>query len=117
MFGITEPAIYGVTLRFKKPFIFGCISGAVGAIVASFFHPYYFAYAGLPGPLTIVNGINEDFPMSIWGILIGVVIAIVLPIILIQIFGFGEDTAEQADSSAEAGQGVAEAEASCSSKQ
>ncbi|WP_340082395.1 beta-glucoside-specific PTS transporter subunit IIABC [Terribacillus sp. FSL K6-0262] len=112
MFGITEPAIYGVTLRFKKPFIFGCISGAVGAIVASFFHPYYFAYAGLPGPLTIVNGINEDFPMSIWGILIGVVIAIVLPIILIQIFGFGEDTAEQADSSAEAGQGVAEAEAS-----
>lgn len=112
LFGITEPAIYGVTLRFKKPFIFGCISGAVGAIVASFFHPYYFAYAGLPGPLTIVNGINEDFPMSIWGILIGVVIAIVLPIILIQIFGFGEDTAEQADSSAEAGQGVAEAEAS-----
>lgn len=37
LFGITEPAIYGVTLRFKKPFIFGCMSGAVGAVVASFF--------------------------------------------------------------------------------
>ncbi len=71
LFGITEPAIYGVTLRFKKPFIFGCISGAVGAVVASFFNPYYFAYAGLPGPLTVVNGINEQFPTSIWGILIG----------------------------------------------
>lgn len=95
LFGITEPAIYGVTLRFKKPFIYGCISGAVGAIVASFFNPYYYAYAGLPGPLTIVNGINADNPTSIWGIVIGSAIAIVLPIVLVQIFGFGEDTAKQ----------------------
>lgn len=97
LFGITEPAIYGVTLRFKKPFIFGCISGAIGAVAASFFNPYYFAYAGLPGPLTIVNGISSDYPTSIWGILLGAAIAIVLPIVLIQIFGYGEDTAKQAD--------------------
>ena len=96
IFGITEPAIYGVTLRFKKPFIFGCISGAVGAIIASFFNPYYFAYAGLPGPLTIVNSIDSAYPMSIWGILAGSLVAIVLPIVLIQFFGFGEDTAEKA---------------------
>lgn len=95
LFGITEPAIYGVTLRFKKPFIFGCISGAVGAIAASIFTPYYFAYAGLPGPLTIVNGISSDFPTSIIGILIGVAIALILPVVLIQMFGYGEDTVEQ----------------------
>lgn len=29
IFGITEPAIYGVTLRLKKPLICGCISAAV----------------------------------------------------------------------------------------
>ncbi|MFC0273367.1 beta-glucoside-specific PTS transporter subunit IIABC [Metabacillus herbersteinensis] len=98
LFGITEPAIYGVTLRFKKPFIFGCISGAIGAIAASFFNPYYFAYAGLPGPLTIVNGISADYPMSIWGILLGVAIAVILPVVLIQIFGYGEDTAKKAGS-------------------
>lgn len=98
LFGITEPAIYGITLRFKKPFIFGCISGAVGAIVASFFKPYYFAYAGLPGPLTIVNAISPDYPTSIWGVLIGVAIALILPVILIRIFGYGEDTAKQAGS-------------------
>ncbi|MDT8862437.1 beta-glucoside-specific PTS transporter subunit IIABC [Alkalihalobacillus sp. MEB130] len=96
LFGITEPAIYGITLRFKKPFIYGCIGGATGAIVASFFNPYYFAYAGLPGPLTLVNGINADYPSSIWGILIGSAIAIILPVVLIQIFGYGEDTAKQA---------------------
>jgi PTS system beta-glucosides-specific IIC component len=99
LFGITEPAIYGVTLRFKRPFIFGCISGGIGAIVASFFNPYYFAYAGLPGPLTIVNGINTEYPMSIWGILTGSAIAIILPVVLIQIFGYGEDTAKEADKS------------------
>ncbi|MBT2649163.1 PTS glucose transporter subunit IIA [Bacillus sp. ISL-34] len=99
LFGITEPAIYGVTLRFKRPFIFGCISGGIGAIVASFFNPYYFAYAGLPGPLTIVNGINADYPMSILGILTGCAIAIILPVVLIQIFGYGEDSAKEADMS------------------
>lgn len=96
IFGITEPAIYGVTLRFKKPFIIGSISGAIACIVASFFNPHYFAYAGLPGPLTIVNAYDGSMPSSIWGVLIGVVIAIVLPIILIQIFGYGDDTAKQA---------------------
>ncbi|MNW40188.1 PTS system beta-glucoside-specific EIIBCA component [compost metagenome] len=91
MFGITEPAIYGVTLKFKKPMIYGCISGGIGAIAASFFNPFYFAYAGLPGPLTLVNGISDESPMSIWGILIGAAIAFILPVILIQIFGYGED--------------------------
>ncbi|MBU8792042.1 beta-glucoside-specific PTS transporter subunit IIABC [Oceanobacillus caeni] len=104
IFGITEPAIYGVTLRFKKPFIFGCISGAVGAIVASFFKPSYFAYAGLPSPITIVNAIDSEYPMSIWGVLIGSAIAVVLPIILVQIFGFGEDTAKQANETLATGQ-------------
>jgi PTS system beta-glucosides-specific IIC component len=99
LFGITEPAIYGVNLRFKKPFIFGCISGAIGAVVASFFHPYYFAYAGLPGPLTVVNGISQDYPMSIWGILMGCAIAIILPVVLIQLFGYGEDAAKDAATS------------------
>ncbi|MBO3077783.1 PTS glucose transporter subunit IIA [Mammaliicoccus vitulinus] len=97
IFGITEPAIYGVNLRFKKPFIIACISGAIGAFVASFFNPKYYAYAGLPGPLTIVNGYNADNTSSIWGILIGTAIGIILPIILIQIFGYGEDTTEQVE--------------------
>lgn len=38
MLGITEPAIFGVNLRYVKPFIFGSIGGACGALVASLFH-------------------------------------------------------------------------------
>ncbi|RIP37332.1 PTS beta-glucoside transporter subunit EIIBCA [Staphylococcus gallinarum] len=95
IFGITEPAMYGINIRFKKPFIIACISGAIGAFVASFFNPKYYAYAGLPGPITVVNGYSSDNPTSIWGILIGSAIAIILPIILIQVFGYGEDTTEE----------------------
>lgn len=36
--GITEPAIFGVNLRFFKPFIAGCIGGGCGALYASFAH-------------------------------------------------------------------------------
>ncbi len=33
--GITEPAIFGVNLRFGKPFIMACVGGAAGALFAS----------------------------------------------------------------------------------
>ena len=36
--GITEPAIFGVNLRFFKPFIAGCIGGGCGALYASLAH-------------------------------------------------------------------------------
>ena len=36
--GITEPAIFGVNLRFLKPFIAGCIGGGCGALYASVVH-------------------------------------------------------------------------------
>lgn len=33
--GITEPAIFGVNMRYFKPFVCGCIGGACGALFAS----------------------------------------------------------------------------------
>ena len=99
LFGITEPAIYGVTLRFKRPFIYGCVAGGIGAVVASFFEPYYFAYAGLPSILTSVNAIDPKMPMSFIGLVIGLGVAIVTAIALNLIFGFGETPAKNKSSS------------------
>ena len=100
IFGITEPAIYGITLRLKKPFVCACVSGGVAAIVTSFFQSQYYVYAGLPGLLTIVNAINPKQPSSFIGEVVGVVIAIVLTIILIQIVGF-DDPVEESEEEAE----------------
>lgn len=100
IFGITEPTIYGVTLRLKKPFICGCVGGAVGAVVMSFFHSAYYAYAGLPGLLTIVNAISKDAPMSFIGEALACVIASVITIVAIQIVGF-DDPVDEAEVSEE----------------
>ena len=104
LFGITEPAIYGITLRFKKPFICGCIGGAVGSIVASFFSARYFIYAGLTGFLSIPNAIyNEaaaqkcaelgtagNYSSAVIGVLIGTAVACILAATLVQFVGFDD---------------------------
>ncbi|MDC6118393.1 glucose PTS transporter subunit IIA [Serratia rubidaea] len=90
VFGITEPALYGVTLRLKKPFICGCIGGALGALVTSFFGSYYYAYAGLPSLLTVVNAISAENPMSFIGELAGVATAIVSTMAMVYAVGFDD---------------------------
>lgn len=108
IFGITEPAIYGVNLRFKKPFICGCIAGAIGAVVGSFFNIAYYAYAGLPGLLTVVNSITPDNPKSIIGMLLGAAISFFGAIALVQIVGIGEKETnqERQDKKVEEGQPI-----------
>lgn len=93
IFGITEPAIYGVTLRLKKPFIAGCIGGAAGAVIVSLFHSVYYVYAGLPGVLTTVNAIGEN-TSSFTGMVVGVAATIVITILLVQIIGCDEKEPE-----------------------
>jgi len=55
--GITEPAIFGVNLRFYKPFLAGMIGGAVGSIFGAITGIGATAYGvtGIPGYLTINN--------------------------------------------------------------
>lgn len=98
IFGITEPAIYGVTLRLKKPFICGCIGGAAGALVVAFTHAMYYIYSGLPGMLTVVNAIDQSGtnPGSFVGELAALGVTIVVTIILVQIIGCDEKEVEAA---------------------
>lgn len=55
--GITEPAIFGVNFRFMKPFVFGMIGGACGAVFGAITKIGATAYGvtGIPGYLTIDN--------------------------------------------------------------
>lgn len=109
IFGITEPAIYGVTLRLKKPFIAGCIGGAVGAVIISFFNTVYYVYAGLPGLLTAVNAMGEN-PVSFTGMMIGVGATIVVTVLLVQIIGCDEKEPEPASGEHPSGKEVSTGE-------
>lgn len=55
--GITEPAIFGVNLRFIKPLICGIIGGAAGALLGSVFHIGATSYGvtGIPGFLITLD--------------------------------------------------------------
>ena len=61
--GITEPAIFGVNLRFFKPFLAGCIGGAAGALVAGLFQVSATAYGitGLFGILITTHNLVPYF--------------------------------------------------------
>lgn len=51
--GITEPAIFGVNLRFFRPFLAGCIGGAAGALTAGVLQVTATAY-GITGVFGIL---------------------------------------------------------------
>lgn len=57
--GITEPAIFGVNLRFIKPFIFGCLGGAAGGMIAGIIKlaGTGMGVTALPGALLYINDI------------------------------------------------------------
>lgn len=56
--GITEPAIFGVNLRYGKPFLMGLIGGAVGGFLAGIFNlaGTGMAITVIPGTLLYLNG-------------------------------------------------------------
>lgn len=89
--GITEPAIYGVTLPLRKPFVYGVIGGAIGGAISAAGGGGTTAFA-LPGGLTIPTyfGVG-NFAV----VMIGTGIAFVVPLVLTLVLGFHEDTLEE----------------------
>lgn len=80
--GITEPVMYGVNLKYKKPFAFGMASSAVAAAFLSLFHARAMAYAP-PGLFTIITYEADSFVF----IIIGALIAFGLAAVLTFLFG------------------------------
>lgn len=85
MLGITEPAIFGVNLRYGKPFVFGLVGGAAGGFLESLL--------GLEATgmsLTVIPGallyLNEQF---VWYILVNLV-AIAVAFALTYFFGYSD---------------------------
>ncbi|PAF30442.1 beta-glucoside-specific PTS transporter subunit IIABC [Paenibacillus sp. 7516] len=89
LMGITEPAMYGVNMRFKKPFVAALIGAAISGAFISFFQTKAYVIGGLAGLSGIPMIIGPTFVYA----LIGIVIAVVASAILTYILGF-EDVPE-----------------------
>ncbi len=74
--GITEPAIFGINLRFVKPFMYGCVGGACAGAVSGFLH-----LAGTGMGITVIPGMLlylDQLPQYLLVNAIGFVVAFVL---------------------------------------
>ena len=81
MLGITEPAIFGVNLRFLKPFIFGAVGGACGAMAASILGVSATG-TGVTGIFAILLALNNPIQF-----IISMAIAMAVAFVLTWLFG------------------------------
>ncbi len=85
IFGVTEPAIYGILLPLKKPFIISCIAGGIGGAFYGHFNFRKFILGGM-GIFELPNMMNPDgsagnIIIAFIGILISMVVGFVLTMV------------------------------------
>lgn len=83
IFGVTEPAIYGVTLPKKKPFVYSCIAGAIGGAFTGFMNTRSYSIGGL-GLFGLPCFIDTTGDMGITNM-----IYIIIAILIASAVGFG----------------------------
>lgn len=93
LMGVTEPAMYGVNMKYKKPFIAAMIGSAAGGGFALAFGAKAYALAGNGG----IPGLPGLVGQTFWYAFGGMVIAFVVAAIVTVLLGFQEeaDDAEQ----------------------
>jgi len=96
IFGVTEPAIYGVTLPRKKPFIISCIGAAVGGGITGLMGTKIYMMGGLGifgipsyiGP----KGIDQGF----YGAIMSITVSFVLGFVIMLFAGYKDEPAKEA---------------------
>lgn len=91
IFGITEPAVYGVNLPLRRPFIFGCVAGAVGGAIVglSDTHVYSFGFANIFTFAQMIPPGGVD--STLWGGVIGSLVALALSCVMTLVAGMPKD--------------------------
>ncbi|MDF2909829.1 MAG: beta-glucoside transporter subunit [Sporolactobacillus laevolacticus] len=93
LFGITEPAIYGINLKYKKGFIFGLVGGAVGGALISALGVKCFQYTPIMNIFEFPLFIGKNSSI-VWAI-ISFIVAWLTSFLLVIIFGFNESNTER----------------------
>ncbi|MGG7145243.1 PTS transporter subunit EIIC [Clostridium butyricum] len=87
LFGISEPAIFGVNLRFKYPIIAGCLASALasGYVYLTKVVSIGFGTTAVPG-FAIVNPANNGYINYIIAHLIAITAAIILTVLFAKVY-------------------------------
>ena len=98
IFGVTEPAIYGITLPRKKPFILSCVAAAVGGGIVGLMGTKGYILGGL-GIFGIPSYISPDgMDKGFYGAIAAIVISFILGFILVFFSGFKDEEVAESKS-------------------
>ena len=99
LFGISEPAIFGVNLRYRYPLIGGCIGGAAAGVFVYFskLTAFGFGTTAVPG-IAIANPANNGYLNYIIAHLIALVVGLVCTVIFGKASGKRQTATETAAS-------------------
>lgn len=85
--GVTEPAMYGINLKYGRAFATASVGGAVGGFLTGLMQVNMWGFAGsLIGVTSFINPQGVDF--SLWGFLIASLITVIVSFSLTYAFGF-----------------------------
>ncbi|MFQ0971819.1 beta-glucoside-specific PTS transporter subunit IIABC [Gilliamella sp. BG1] len=94
IFGVTEPAIYGVNLPLKKPFVIGCLSAAIGGAIVGYHHTvtYSFGMVSIFSFLQLIpiEGVDARF----YAVVIATIISFAIATIVTYFFGIPKDKSQ-----------------------
>ncbi|VUT08943.1 PTS beta-glucoside transporter subunit IIABC [Klebsiella spallanzanii] len=95
LFGITEPAVYGVNLPRRYPFIVACVSGGIGAAIVGFAQTKVYSF-GVPSIFTFMQTIPPTgVDYTVWACIIGSFLAMGLAFLGTLLFGlFGKKNSQ-----------------------
>jgi PTS system beta-glucosides-specific IIC component len=94
LMGVTEPAIYGAFVKFRKPFIAVLIGGGIGGAFAGLMNVKSYALTGLLGITSYIgDGDYNNFYFAAIAVLIGFVVSMITAYIL----GIPTNKVEQKD--------------------
>ncbi|GAK30424.1 beta-glucoside-specific phosphotransferase system enzyme IIA component [Weissella oryzae SG25] len=93
--GVTEPAMYGINLKYGRVFLMSSIGAAVGAGVAGFMHLHMYGFAG-----SLIGFPNfaspKDNPNNFMIFWIATIVTMVVAFVLVYFFGYKDSDVETA---------------------
>lgn len=94
-FGISEPGLYGITLKLKKPLYAAMVGGAVGGFVAALLHVKTFAFTA-PNIFSLPTYISQlGDKQAFYAIIISGIVSLIVSFVLTLLFKFDLDEKEE----------------------
>lgn len=90
--GVTEPAIYGINLRYKKVFVSGLIGSAVGGLITGVMHGTMYGFTGsLIGFSSFFNPAHPTQLTSFYAFLLSSITAIIVSFLVTWFWGYNDN--------------------------